>query len=395
MSAPATMEDELEALLEESPQEAAGRAARALGVLTGRDDGPFVLFGAGNLGRRVAAVLRSRGESVLAFADNNPRAWGTVTDGVDVLSPADVVRRHPDATFVVTIWRAANDHWYVNTREQLRAAGARRIAPFGVLAWRYAGDLLPYLGMDHPRQVLAQAPVVREAWAALADDRSRREFLAQLRWRLRLDYDGLIRPDAPERQYFEPSIFRPDPHEVFVDCGAYTGDTLDGLLRFSGGTLERAWLSEPDPLNFAKLQSHAGALRADLRARVTTSPMAVGASRGHITIDATGTPASAVGRGSTEVEVVALDELDLPATFIKMDIEGAELDALRGAERTIRTHAPLLAIASYHRQDHLWRVPAMLKRLSPDHRVFLRPYAQECFELVCYAVPPSRLAEVA
>ncbi len=77
-------------------------------------------------------------------------------------------------------------------------------------------------------------------------------------------------------------------------------------------------------------------------------------------------------------------------TFVKMDIEGAELDALQGARETITRHAPVLAICLYHRPDHLWEVPLYLKGLRPDYRLYLRRYGEDCWEQVLYAVPADR-----
>jgi len=84
--------------------------------------------------------------------------------------------------------------------------------------------------------------------------------------------------------------------------------------------------------------------------------------------------------------------LSTPApTYLKMDIEGAEVDTLAGASRVIRDHAPVLAICCYHCQDHLWRIPLPIHSLNPDYRFFLRPHDLEMWDLVCYAIPSGRL----
>ena len=87
-----------------------------------------------------------------------------------------------------------------------------------------------------------------------------------------------------------------------------------------------------------------------------------------------------------------MDELfqeDNP-TYIKMDIEGAEEEALTGATRIIRERAPILAICVYHRFDHLWKLPLLMRSLSEEYRFHMRPHADACWDLVCYAVPRSR-----
>jgi hypothetical protein len=107
---------------------------------------------------------------------------------------------------------------------------------------------------------------------------------------------------------------------------------------------------------------------------------------------AAGNKSSAIGAGEVEVDCVPLDAvLGAPApTYLKMDIEGAEVDTLVGASRTIREHAPVLAICCYHCQDHLWRIPLLIHSLNPDYRFFLRPHDLEMWDLVCYAIPPRR-----
>ena len=89
------------------------------------------------------------------------------------------------------------------------------------------------------------------------------------------------------------------------------------------------------------------------------------------------------------MECASLDETlacERP-TYIKMDIEGAEMDALAGAAATLARHAPTLAICSYHVQDHLWRVPGRINELMPDARLLLRTHCVDGFDLVCYAIP--------
>ena len=79
-------------------------------------------------------------------------------------------------------------------------------------------------------------------------------------------------------------------------------------------------------------------------------------------------------------------------TFIKLDIEGFEIDALRGGRETIRRHGPVIAVCVYHFQDHLWKIPLLLREWRNDYALFLRPHNEEGWDLVCYAVPRGRLS---
>jgi hypothetical protein len=88
--------------------------------------------------------------------------------------------------------------------------------------------------------------------------------------------------------------------------------------------------------------------------------------------------------------VVALDDV-LPRfapTFIKLDIEGAEIRALRGAAEMIQVHRPRVAACVYHLPGHLWEVPEYLRELLPENRLFLRYHGFNGFDAVAYAVEP-------
>ena len=79
-------------------------------------------------------------------------------------------------------------------------------------------------------------------------------------------------------------------------------------------------------------------------------------------------------------------------TLIKMDIEGAEPEALRGAARTMPRRRPAMAVCAYHKCAHLWETPRMLKAANPEYEIFPRRYAEDCRETVYCAIPPERLA---
>lgn len=353
---------------------------------------PLVLFGAGNLGRRTLKGLLRLGVPPIAFTDNNPSLWGTEIEGIPVLAPVDAAARFDSAAFIVTIWTGEGWDKMGQRRAQLLGLGCKRVVPFGLLFWKYPEVFLPHYAMDLPHRVLEDADTVRAVLDLWEDDASRREYVAQVRWRLHHDFDSLPEPVKTEI-YFPSDVFVTIDEEVFVDCGAFDGDTLRRFLHHRHGQFQRVLAFEPDPANFAQLAQCVAGLPARESERIDLHRQAVGARRELVSFDAMGNEASFVGSGSMEVESVSLDDvcLDISPTYVKMDIEGAEPDALRGARRILAQDAPALAICSYHRQDHLWRLPALIRAASDQHHFFLRPQLLDVWDLVCYAVPHERL----
>jgi FkbM family methyltransferase len=351
----------------------------------------LVLFGAGNLGRKVLECVRSIGVEPLAFADNSQSKWGADVDGVPVLSPKDAaVRYGASALFVVTIWSLG--HSYSETRAMLEHMGCTHVECAASLRWKFANRLLPDFCQDLPHKLYEQAAEVSKAASLWADDSSLGEYLNQVKWRALGDQNAL-RPPVKEESYFLDSLYWVKDHEVFVDCGAYTGDTAEQVIR-RNPAFSRIVAIEADPENFDRLTRWIGTLEESVAARIISLNVAVGANHGKLRFQAgRGEGAKLAPDGNMVVECIPIDELAEAAspTFIKMDIEGAELEALEGARRSIQTHRPILSICVYHKQNDLWRIPLFIYTMVDDYRLFLRPHDVDGWQLVCYAVPVNRL----
>lgn len=361
----------------------------------GRD---IVLMGAGGLGRRTLAGLRKVGIEPLAFADNAAGEGERVRDGVPVLSPHEAALAFGKrAVFVVTIWGANRPHRYEHSRAQLESLGCEAVCPFPPLFWKFSDALLPFYLQDLPSKVLDAREAVLRGFELWGDSASRSEYLAQVRFRLRADFDGLSHPVA-HPQYFPSDLFNWSNDERVVDGGAFDGDSIRTISAIYGNRFERLLAYEPDPANFVKLMATIDALPADVRRKVAARQVALAARQGQLYVEPTASASSITSPsprpGRVAVDADRLDVLleDVRPSFIKLDIEGAEIDALEGARTTILRDAPILAICVYHSQDHLWRIPLMLRELRQDYTFFLRPHNEEGWDLVCYAIPKSRLS---
>lgn len=371
-------------VLEATPNELTRRAEELFERESGRSyPAPLVLCGAGRLGRIMLRGLRNVGGDVLTFADNNRRLHGRRVDDCDVVTVEEAAARHGrDAVFVTAIYTARP------LREQLAALGVPVVSSRAVF-FQHPAEFLPHASIDWPSSIAEQTRDIVEGLSYWADDASRSEYVAQIAWH------SLASTKVPlwlpaEQTYFPEGVVRLTDHEVFVDCGAFDGDTLRAFLSRKGDQFERLIAFEPDPTNFEALESYIAGLPLSTRERIDVRRVAVHSGRDTLRFASADGAGSAVAvAGDVEVEADSLDNLlaGIAPTFVKMDIEGAEPNAIRGAAATFRAHPPTLAICLYHARDHLWLLPRAIRSANPSYDIFLRRHSDECWETMAYAVP--------
>lgn len=353
---------------------------------------PVVLFGAGGIGRKTLRGLRLLGVEPVAFADNNASLHGRDVEGIPVFSLIDAVARWgSDATFIVTIWGGHSPDRMADRIRTVGALGAKMVASFYPLFTRYAEHFLPHYACDLPHRVYENRDAVIEVGNLWTDEASRDEYLAQIEWRAKMQF-AFPEPVSHEI-YFPNDLLALSARETFVDCGAFDGDTLRSFLGAVDGEFEAAIGFEPDPQNFASLQAWAGDQTDAVRAKIEVAPYAIADVAGTLRFAADGTEASSVREGGEiEVQATTLDRYfgERRVTYLKMDIEGAELSALRGAARLIARERPVLAVCIYHQQSHIWEIPAQINAMVEDYDFFLRPHLLEGWDTVCYAIPRER-----
>lgn len=92
--------------------------------------------------------------------------------------------------------------------------------------------------------------------------------------------------------------------------------------------------------------------------------------------------------GDTQIEMISIDEVvkDSEVSFIKLDVEGYELETLMGARETILHNHPRMAISLYHKREDIWKIPEYILNLHKDYRFYLRIYSNAYLEIVLYAL---------
>jgi FkbM family methyltransferase len=342
-----TPELRLDELLDEEVLHAKTRAEVSFDLAAGGLKDNLVLFGAGGFGRSINRKLRELQIQPLAFADNNQALWGKRIDGTEVISPmqaASLYGQH--AVFVVSIWNGEAADRMGDRVRQLKSLGCRVVLPFGHLFWKYHEAFLPHYCLDLPEKLLTQKHLVRAAMQLWSDNSSREEFVAQVGFRTSLDFD-LISRSVEGKHYFPPGLFSITDDEVFVDCGAFDGDTMADFVQQTGGRFREFLAFEPDPITYPRLQARVESLDGGIRERIKIRQEATGRKPGTIDFQATGTMLSTTGSGSSVVPVTDLDSAlaTVEPTYIKFDVEGFELEALMGAAQVLSRTRPILAVS--------------------------------------------------
>lgn len=340
--------------------------------------GRLAVLGAAEEGERLVRLCARHGLDVVAVCDDNPEKHGLAVAGHRV-APVETLAALDRSVPVVVA-----SHRLLNAVERLRGMGFDQAAPFAVLQILHPDSFPPHMFYaGWLEDLFENRDKYTELFNMLADEESRRTLDAIIGFRLTLD-PAVLRPVIDRELYDPKGLLSLTETEVYVDAGAYDGDTVRLFIERVGGRFSRILAFEPDPASYERL---AADFADDLRVEAVNKGLHRRSAL--LRFDSGGTRGSLFSEeGAGEVPVVSLDEVlgEDRVTFIKMNIEGAELNALKGAGRTIAKWAPRLAISAYHRPGDLWRVPFLILELRPKYRLYLRQHDGGAVETVAYAL---------
>lgn len=284
---------------------------------------PKVIFGAGQWGQWIYKYFPE--ENWVAFADNNPNE--NYNGELRVVSAKELLSDFDDAYVFIS----SRFHWKEIFHQLLKEGiDERKIFPLGELIDRCASKI-----------------------------------------------------------YFDEAFLHHNNQEVFVDAGAFDGKTILDFNQWCNGKYSKIYAFEPQIEALEKCQCNCAGLQniSYLHKGLWDSEQTV-----HFVCE--GTESRIVENrndSSFSVNVTSLDINVLGGgtipTFIKMDIEGAELKALEGAAECISKYSPQLAISVYHRPQDIIEIPMFIKTINSRYRFWLRHYSLSWFDTVLYAVP--------
>jgi FkbM family methyltransferase len=331
----------------------------------------IIVFGAGGSGKKVKAYLeREMNLRVHCFVDNDPEKWDKSIDDVRIISPSRLLALYSSFTNPLI---CIASYWAKDIACQLLDMGIKD----------YINNITCYFD----RKILtSHLDELEEVYNLLDDDLSKKTFLSVIEYHKSLD--PICLRVSEYDQYCHPSIDFAG-RKVLFDVGAWTGDTAIKFAKLMDQN-GKIVAFEPTPHSMADLCKNIH----DEGFENKVIPVAAGVSdrNGYAWIQLNQLSSSNCisSTGSVLVNITTIDdfcnEVNLVPNLIKIDIEGSEMAALRGAKNTIVKYGPGLQVCIYHRCEDLWEIPLFLKELRPDYKLYLGHHSKSLCETVVYAV---------
>ena len=282
----------------------------------------------------------------------------------------------------------------------------QKLILFGAGTWgnaivNYFGDVDWYACVDNKKSggKLSNLDIIsfeelkkhKDAFVVIAVEFAWREIEKQL-LTAGFDEENIFAPGkiVAEKQYFDVSGVNFTDEEVFVDIGGLDGATARGFIKRVGNKYRHIHIFEPDKKSLELCREN-----MKKSSNCTFYPYGVWSRNTELVFVGGGEKAYCADTDNLypphqyqTVSVVTLDDIlkDESITFLKIDIEGAEYEALAGAENLIKRCKPKIAIAVYHRRKDIWELPMRLLELNDDYTFYLRVYGLNANETVLYAV---------
>lgn len=333
----------------------------------------IVLWGAGEYGKIIGNYLKEKGKKPYYYCDSNIHKVGTIWNGLEVKSTSEIEK---DAAVIIT----CNAYREISKKLICDGFFENQIFFFDVKWITQPEGKRAY--------IIENIDKFEKTYNMLADEKSKKVFMNLLNYRstYKIEYLEQI---VDKHQYFDEELIQLEEDVVFLDAGSYIGDTLDVFLEYSNRKYEKVICLEPIEKNVELLRQF-----IDNNNVENVDIYKVGASnkKKELHFDSTNSMASRETEdGDVIVKCDSIDHIVEQSKlshvdFIKMDIEGAEYDALLGARDVIEKYHPILAICVYHKPGDYFEIPELIKSIYSGYKLYFRHYELLDEETVCYAI---------
>lgn len=329
-----------------------------------------ILFGAGGLGVMSIPTLLEE-QTITAFCDNDKDKEGTIIEGLPCISPKQLLDYPSTFVLIGTV------KYYNGIHQQLEQMEIRHCSLDAYIVRRHWDEF--------------------ESVFNILDGESQRVYAGILLCRVSGDVSEAENYFCGNQYFALPKFDDLTSRKgAFVDCGAFVGDTVEGMVKHALGTVPAIYAFEPNDRNYAALRKRVSFLN-DIWAieprKIVCEKMGIGKKRKTLSFVAGDRHSTTQITHNSEavgnVEIIGLDEYLKGAgnpniEFIKAYIESYEWDMLHGAKETIQRCKPQLAICIYHNAYDLFRIPQYLRRLVPEYHIAIRHHGVMETETVLY-----------
>ena len=369
-----TFQDEYEKIKTKIPECPAYKTLETIKSLLNKR--PLVLYGAGSLGKRICSMCEELGLHVSFFCDRNEEG---ICNGVQIIKPETLREELSNAVVVICSWTYNEE---INST--LQGLGFPK------------EDIIPcpskFASWNSPQGFDIHLNGYEWAYNFFCDDLSKQLVLDRIRLIL---LDKGLEVNTSSDCYYEEEFIKLGSHEIFVDGGAFTGDSVINFInriRKSDGVFHICAF-EPDKGNYEQaLNNLRDYPNVTIEQKGLWSSEMILAFSEHTTNTLGSSFVNFGGTKTYFVPVTSLDEYfkgrsdtELPS-FIKMDIEGAEKEALLGSVEIIKRRKPMLAICAYHKPEDIYELPLTILNIRKDYKFCLRQHENGQYETVLYAV---------
>ena len=366
------------------------QAAIARIVTAAAQRGGLAFVGSALLPAKCARGLAAAGSKPRCLIEFDARYWGRTVEGVPVVAPQEAFALlGEDPVVIVAVW--SPNHAFTATREWLGLSRIENLPsccrPRSGLQPRRLASIISSGSRGYYRRLLVADTLSN----LLADEESRRQFEGHLKWQVSLDSRYLPAGDRRRAHFGVPFLTMPEDVAI-VDVGAFDGDSLRNFL-FWRGNFRVYYALEPDPISYRRLTEYTRSLPASIAQQIRAVQAAAAETAGKLMVSPTGKPGSTPGQNSSQAEAITSIRISdyfagEQINYLKLDIEGAEHQALAGAWDLIERDRPMLAVAMYHKPLDIVQIPMEIIRHTPGYRYFVRSDDDDGIDLTFYAAPP-------
>lgn len=350
---------------------------------------PIYIYGAGNAGKNTYELFKLLNVDINGFIDRKAEDNPIYLNKIVIDSNDEVIHQNINLESIIIIGYLCNYDEIEKIKKRFLKLGYRKFYYFHeiyniVSLKNYIDNISNYYSTNNNAFKLEKEKLI-DAYKLLDEDKSKNIYANYIKSMFELDFQNFIN-SVDEHQYFVKDIELSKGYSRFIDCGAFIGDTALELNKFHG-IIDKIALFEPDTRNFEMLRNNINKVKVAKEQILFPCGTWKESKVLKFTSGIQGS-SNISDTGDSYVQCVAIDDVipDFAPTFIKMDIEGAEYEALQGAEKTIKKYTPDLAISVYHKIEDIWRIPLLIKKFNPHYKFYLRAHGIYGMETILYCV---------